>query len=150
MMPEDIQRMNSFIKYFLNYINYLEKEMADDSYNFNEIRVIFELLENGQMYAKDIENELDLDKGYTSRILKRLLDEDLIERQQSSEDKRLYYVSFTKSGKKRATELYRKYENVIAKDYERLSDEERQPFLESLELIERLHKRKFHWKNNEE
>ncbi|MBP1041796.1 winged helix-turn-helix transcriptional regulator [Vagococcus sp. BWB3-3] len=150
MMPEDIQRMNSFIKYFLNYINYLEKEMADDSYNFNEIRVIFELLENGQMYAKDIENELDLDKGYTSRILKRLLDEDLIERQQSNDDKRLYYVSFTKTGKKQATELYHKYEKVLSKDYEGLSDDERQPFLESLELIEKLHKRKFHWKNNDD
>lgn len=148
MISKDIQKMNSFIKYFLTYLNYLEKEMADDSYNFNEIRLIFELLEKGEMYAKDIENELDLDKGYTSRILKRLLDEGMVERQQSSEDKRLYYVSFTKAGKKRAKELYQKYEAIISNDYKQLSDEERQPFIESLDLIETLHKKKFNWKNN--
>lgn len=132
---EDTQIVNSFIKYFSKYITYLEKEMADDSYNFNEIRIIFELLENKKMHAKDIETELDLDKGYTSRILKRLLDENVIQREQSGDDKRLYYLSFTPEGKKLATKLYKKYQKIIEGDYSNISDEERQALIQALDTI---------------
>ncbi len=132
---EDTQIVNSFIKYFSKYITYLEKEMADDSYNFNEIRIIFELLENKKMHAKDIETELDLHKGYTSRILKRLLDEEIIQREQSDDDKRLYYLSFTPEGKKLATKLYKKYQKIIEGNYNNITDEERQAFIQALDTI---------------
>lgn len=41
MMPKDTKTINAFIKYFLNYVTYLEKEMSDDTFNFNEIRILF-------------------------------------------------------------------------------------------------------------
>lgn len=138
MIPkEDAQVVNSFIKYFSKYLAYLEKEMANDSYSFNEIRIILELLENDQMHAKDIESELDLDKGYTSRILKRLLDDEIIQRQQSGDDKRLYYLSFTKSGKRLALQLNKKYQAIIAADYEKISDFDRIAFHDALAVIQK-------------
>ena len=137
MAPKDDTKVvNSFIKYFSKYITYLEKEMANDSYNFNEIRIIFELLEKEKVHAKDIETELDLDKGYTSRIVKRLLDEEVIQREQSGDDKRLYYLSFTPEGKKLAKKLYKKYQSIINKDYEHVSKAERQAFSKALEVIQ--------------
>ena len=149
MKSADTHRINSFIKYFLNYISYLEKEMANDSYNFNEIRIIFELLENDKLHAKDIETELDLDKGYTSRILKRLLDEKVIQREQSDNDKRLYYLSFTPEGRQLAQELYKKYELIISEDYDKLTEAETKRFVKALDVIETIHAKKFSWKDPE-
>lgn len=120
--------------------------MANDSYNFNEIRIIFELLENDKMHAKDIETELDLDKGYTSRILKRLLDDEIIQREQSDDDKRLFYLSFTEEGRQLAQELYTKYELIISNDYDKLTDAESKRFIKALDVIETIHAKKFSWK----
>lgn len=143
MIPEDDpQVVNSFIKSFSKYIAYLEKEMADDSFNFNEIRIILELLEKERMPAKEIETELDLDKGYTSRILKRLLDDNIIQREQSDDDKRLFYLSFTTEGKKLAKKLAGKYQQLINHDYEDISDEEREAFSKALNVIQKKYSNK--------
>ncbi|WEG72660.1 MarR family winged helix-turn-helix transcriptional regulator [Vagococcus intermedius] len=138
MIKADAHTVNAFIKSFLNYLTFLEKEMANDSFNFNELRIIFELWEQGRMPAKNIESELDLDKGYTSRILKRLMNEGIIQREQSSDDRRLYYISFTEKGQKLAQELYNKYEKIIIDDYSQLSSEEQIRFMGVLEVIKKI------------
>ncbi|RST97531.1 hypothetical protein CBF35_02365 [Vagococcus salmoninarum] len=150
MMPKDTKTINAFIKYFLNYVTYLEKEMSDDTFNFNEIRILFELLEKEKMYAKDIENQLDLDKGYTSRILKKFMDENIIQKDQSDDDKRLFYLSFTDAGKKTAETILAKYEAIINTDLEKLTAKEQKSFISAIETIQKIHDKKFVWKKTEE
>ncbi|QIL46458.1 MarR family transcriptional regulator [Vagococcus coleopterorum] len=130
--------VNGFIKSFFNYVTFLEKEMAEDDFNFNEMRIIFELWENGTVSAKSIESELALDKGYTSRLLTRLIADDIIEKKQSSEDKRFYDISFTKKGERLAASLYDKYEKIITNDYNRMDKVEQQRFLETLKVFKKI------------
>lgn len=142
MIKANGHKVNASIKSFLNYLIFLEKQLADDSFNFNEIRIIFEIWEQGELSAKTIETELDLDKGYTSRILKRLLSENLIQKVQSEEDKRLFYVSFTPKGKKVAQKLYKKYETMIMDDFNKLSSDDQRKYIDALEVIQKIEENK--------
>ena len=151
MMPKDTKTINAFIKYFLNYVTYLEKKKCPTiPFNFNEIRILFELLEKEKMYAKDIENQLDLDKGYTSRILKKFMDENIIQKDQSDDDKRLFYLSFTDAGKKTAETILAKYEAIINTNLEKLTAKEQKSFISAIETIQKIHDKKFVWKKTEE
>lgn len=122
MMTSQKHNVNPFIKSFFNYVTSLEKEkeMANDNFNFNKVRILFELWEFGTLSAKALESELALDKGYTSRLITRLVAEGIIDKKQSSDDKRLYDITFTEKGEKITSKLYRKYKKLIMTDYEML------------------------------
>lgn len=134
-MNVEKHQVNPFIKYFFNYVTFLEKEMASDHFNFNEMRILFELWENGVLSAKAIEQGLSLDKGYTSRLLNRLISDDIFEKSQSPDDKRFYDLTFTPKGKVVAERLYSKYEKMIITDFDSLNEEEKAFFLKSLNVL---------------
>ena len=76
-MEEEVKQISSFIRIFSSYLNSLEKKMANEMLTFNEIRVMLELHDNEQLSTKDIEQRLDFDKSYMSRILKTYLKWDI-------------------------------------------------------------------------
>lgn len=137
-MKSQKHHVNPFIKNFFNFVTSLEKEMASDNFNFTEMRILFELWENGTVSAKSLENELDLDKGYISRLIARLVSEKIIEKKQASDDKRFYDLYFTKEGEVIARNLYEKYEKLIMNDYKKLDITEQSRFLESLYMFKQL------------
>lgn len=134
-MTIEKHQVNPLIKYFFNFVTYLEKEMASDNFNFSEMRILFELWENGVLSAKAIEQGLGLDKGYTSRLLNRLISDDIIQKTQSPDDKRFYDLTFTEKGQEVVSYLYNKYEKIIITDFDALDEAERRVFIKSLNAL---------------
>lgn len=133
---KDAKQISSFIRIFSNYLNTIEKKMSNENLSFNEIKVMLELFEADNVSARDIEVRLDLDKSYTSRILKNLVDLELLEKEQSDDDKRLYYLSLTKKGKEVAKELYHQYLDILEEDIELLQSTSKNRLIESMKRIE--------------
>jgi len=70
-----------------------------------EVRVLYEIYENKEISARDIVNNLHVDKSYLSRILKKFESKFLIERELSSNDSRRTLISLTGNGKTLAESL---------------------------------------------
>ncbi|TLG79639.1 MarR family transcriptional regulator [Vagococcus zengguangii] len=133
---QDAKQISSFIRIFSNYLNTIEKKMSNEQLTFNEIKVMLELYEADNLTARDIEERLDLDKSYMSRILKNLADLEFIEKEQSFEDKRLFYLSLTKKGKEAAKQLYYQYLDVLEEDLEILSSPYKGKLIDAMKMIE--------------
>ncbi|MGX6979613.1 MarR family winged helix-turn-helix transcriptional regulator [Vagococcus elongatus] len=133
---QDGKQISSFIRIFSNYLNTIEKKMSNQQLSFNEIKVMLELNESDQLTARDIEVRLDLDKSYTSRILKNLGELDLIEKTQSGEDKRLYFLLLTENGKKLAKELHDQYLEILEGDLDLLKSNGKDRLIESMKILE--------------
>lgn len=136
-MEEEVKQISSFIRIFSSYLNSLEKKMANEMLTFNEIRVMLELHDNEQLSAKDIEQRLDFDKSYMSRILKNLSEMGYISKDQSSEDKRLFHLSLTEEGKELSQSLYEQYLDILEDEIEDLSDAEKNQLLKAIRFVER-------------
>lgn len=136
-MEEEVKQISSFIRIFSSYLNSLEKKMANEMLTFNEIRVMLELHDNEQLSAKDIEQRLDFDKSYMSRILKNLSEMGYISKDQSSEDKRLFHLSLTEEGKELSQSLYEQYLDILEDEIEDLSAAEKNQLLKAIRFVER-------------
>lgn len=136
-MEEEVKQISSFIRIFSSYLNSLEKKMANEMLTFNEIRVMLELHDNEQLSAKDIEQRLDFDKSYMSRILKNLSEMGYISKDQSSEDKRLFHLSLTKEGRELSQSLYEQYLDILEDEIEDLSAAEKNQLLKAIRFVER-------------
>lgn len=87
----------------------------------------FDLLQllyfKGEKKLSDISKRLGVTKSTTTGLIKRLLNQELIEKKQSDEDKRVFNVKISKKGSeiieeviKRRVELIRKITNKMGKD----------------------------------
>lgn len=81
--------------------------MLKSDYSLPEARVMFELDHSGGRTAKELTEELKIDAGYFSRIIKRLIKNGLVRREQSSEDGRAYRLYLTEKGKETFSQLDR-------------------------------------------
>jgi len=88
-----------FNRFYTNILGLLDKNMLDSEFSLAEARVLYEIGHTEFCTAKGLIEELKIDPGYLSRIIKRFEKDNLIYRVQSLEDGRLYYLHLTNNGK---------------------------------------------------
>lgn len=94
----------------------------DGCFSVTETRILFEINSTSNCTAKFLQEELDLDRGYVSRILKRYEELDIIYTQKWEEDGRTYFIHLTEKGK------------VIYRDLETKAEQQVKFLLKNLEI----------------
>src|SRR5205809_1677912 len=100
-------------------------------------RLLFEIGANG-MEVRQLRARLNLDSGYTSRLLRGLEAEGLIRTARSSGDARVRWVKLTPAGRKELTMLNRRSDQAAASLLSRLSEAQRPGFVAAMGVVERL------------
>jgi len=99
MIEDKIARIRSFNRYYTSVIGLLDKQYLNSEFSLTEARVMYELYHRADgMTAKEIIELLNLDKGYLSRILRSFEKRKLIEKRQSINDKRSFYLYLSPNG----------------------------------------------------
>ena len=62
--------------------------------------ILFQLAEKEKLTMKDIASIINRDKSTTTVLIKKLLDKGLVKQENSSDDKRIKYITLTAKGKK--------------------------------------------------
>ena len=96
----------SFNRFFLPRFHLLTQKYLNSDYSVAEARIIYEIYADPGISARDIVSRLQVDKGYLSRLLKKLETRNIILRTSTSEDSRLVSLSLTDEGKALAEALY--------------------------------------------
>ncbi|MNY37015.1 DNA-binding transcriptional repressor MarR [compost metagenome] len=73
-----------------------------------ESRIIFEIGVAGEISARKLKDLLFIDEGYLSRLIANLVKNGMINKSQSTADKRIHVLSLTVSGKNLLDEINRK------------------------------------------
>lgn len=130
-----IRRFNRF---YTRRLGVLQEGLLDSPYSLTEARVLYELAHRPHATASDLSQELEIDPGYLSRILKRFEEAGLIERRRSAEDARQSLVSLTGDGHEAFRPLDRQSQEQIASFIAGLNPWDRQRLTGAMRSIEAL------------
>ncbi|HEY7635544.1 MAG TPA: helix-turn-helix domain-containing GNAT family N-acetyltransferase [Gemmatimonadales bacterium] len=100
-------------------------------------RLLFEVGTDGRE-IRELRSRLDLDSGYTSRLLRELESEKLIQTGPAPGDGRVRYVRLTKQGRRELGRLNRLSDEAAAAMLEPLSDAQRAALTAAMSTVERL------------
>lgn len=90
---------------YKSYKNYLMYKLTDLNITPGQIPFILELMRSKKASQDDLANKLFVTRGTTAKALRKLDDEEIIERKTAANNRRKYDVFLTDKGKKTASEI---------------------------------------------
>ncbi len=137
-LSEKIETIRRFNRFYTKQIGVLDEGLLESSFSLAEARVIYELASRESATATDLGNELNLDAGYLSRILRGFEGRKLIEKSNSEKDARQSILNLTVQGRKEFENLNLLSRNQIEEILNDLSTVEQNRLLEAMKTIEKL------------
>ncbi len=97
-MREVIKSIREFNRFYVNLMGILNANLFDSDYSLTESRIIFEIDAKRNLNARDLKKLLQIDEGYLSRLISRLMKREIISKKKSITDKRVSYLNLTDKG----------------------------------------------------
>jgi DNA-binding MarR family transcriptional regulator/GNAT superfamily N-acetyltransferase len=133
-----VDAIRRFNRLYTRKIGVLNEGLLNSAYSLTEVRVLYELANVGETTATTLGNELGLDAGYLSRILRKFQDNDLISRTPAESDARQMLLTLTEKGRREFQPLNDASNSEVEAMLARLSHEEQRQLLGSMQRMERL------------
>lgn len=140
LQDEELMRLTAsvrqFNRFYTRQIGVLQEGLSRSAFSLTEARVIYELAHRKRATATKLGEELGLDAGYLSRILRRFDEGGLIERAPSDTDARQVILSLTAAGHAAFASLDAATRAEIGSMLRALSPAERTKLVASMQTIE--------------
>ena len=130
--------LRKFSRFYTNLLGLLNKHLLNSPFSLTEARSLYELAETPHSTAKQLAAELEVDPGYLSRTLKKLLQQGLLQRQPSAADRREYHLALTAKGSRTMTQLSKLSDAQGRGLLAHLSETEQQQLVASMQQVQRL------------
>jgi DNA-binding MarR family transcriptional regulator/GNAT superfamily N-acetyltransferase len=134
---DTVADIRAFNRFYTRWVGALERHHLGSSLSLAEARVLYELAHRPGMIARDIIQQLGLDAGYLSRMLKRFEADGLVQREAAA-DARAAALRPTAAGLALFGELDRKAADRIREAIGGLDEQERAQLTAAMGLITRL------------
>lgn len=134
---DDVRRVREFNRFWTRVIGVLDAGLAGTVYSLTEARVLYELAHRGDTEVADLRRDLGLDAGYLSRILARLAEAGLAERERSSTDTRRQVVRLTPAGQDAFAELEERQVGAVRELLDPLDDGRRDALVAAMRQVRR-------------
>ena len=133
-----IAAVRGFNRFYTQRIGVLKRRMYGSPLSLAEVRVLYELAHRADATAGALADELDLDRGYLSRILQGFERDGLLRRSRSADDGRQSHLALTTKGRKAFAPLDRASHDEVARLLAHLRTPDAQRLVDSMAAIERL------------
>ncbi|MCT7374881.1 bifunctional helix-turn-helix transcriptional regulator/GNAT family N-acetyltransferase [Chelativorans salis] len=133
-----IADMRRFNRFYTRQIGVLEEGMYKSEFSLTEARVLFELAHRDRLTASVLGNDLGLDAGYLSRMLKKFERHGLLKRQPSTEDGRQSHLTLTEEGRRAFEPLDRAARDLVEALLAPLPAADRETLTAAMRTVERL------------
>jgi DNA-binding MarR family transcriptional regulator/GNAT superfamily N-acetyltransferase len=133
-----VSQVRDFNRFYTRQIGLLDEHMPRSPYSLQESRLVYEIATRGHGSAAEIARDLGLDPGYLSRMLQKLLAEELIALTPSLTDRRRNEIALTAAGERLFTELDVGSEAAIGRLLEPLDDGRRTELVTAMRAVRRL------------
>jgi DNA-binding MarR family transcriptional regulator/GNAT superfamily N-acetyltransferase len=131
-----VEAVRRFNRFYTRQIGLLQEHLWSSPFALTEARVIYELAQHEQATAKQLGEELELDAGYLSRLLRGLQKRRLIVRRPSAADGRAKLITLTERGQQAFAGIDAASRSEIQAMLERLAEEEQHGLIRAMEVIE--------------
>ena len=136
ILPDQIAAFRRFNRLYTREIGTLGEGLLGSEYSLTEVRVLYELANRKRAVASEIANDLVLDAGYLSRILRKFEDSGLLKRTQSSADARQTTLSLTRRGNSVFKGLNQRSDAQAEEILQRIPPSRRNDLLHAMRIIE--------------
>lgn len=134
----EISNIRNFNRRYTKLLGILNRHVFDTPLTWTEGRVILEISFNHDKTPIEVANNLDLDKSYTSRILKRFEKNGLISKSPSLTDSRSVELSLTEAGQKLVKQLDDRSDQQINDLLVDLTTEQQKQFYQAMQTLDEL------------
>nr|KMW31594.1 MarR family transcriptional regulator [Sphingobium yanoikuyae] len=131
-MEQAIATIRTFNRFFTRHVGAIDARFLDSDANLPEARLLFEIARLEPVLASTLQAELDLDRGYLSRMIARFEKKDWIVRDQETADARARPIRLTTVGRAAFDQIDSRQRAVVAQDLDRLDSVEQQDLLQAL------------------
>jgi DNA-binding MarR family transcriptional regulator len=133
-----VQAVRQFNRFYTRQIGVLQEHLLHSQFSLTEVRVLYELAYRANVTAGELRQELGLDRGYLSRMLKYFEKKGWINTTPSPVDRRRIFLSLTSKGKKVFVPLDRQSSEQVAAMLARLSALRQKDLLGAMCTIESI------------
>ena len=131
-----VHSIRKFNRFYTNILGLLDHHMPGSEFSLSEARVLYEIGHMENCTSKKLIEELRIDSGYLSRIIKRFEKHNLTYRVKSSEDGRLYYFYLTDVGKETLSRLDDRSNQQIYQMIVQLQEQNQKRLVKGIQAIE--------------
>jgi DNA-binding MarR family transcriptional regulator/GNAT superfamily N-acetyltransferase len=133
-----IAAVRAFNRFYTRRIGVLRRRMYGSELSLAEVRVLYELAHRDGLTAGVLADELDVDRGYLSRILQGFERDGLIRRSRSDDDARQSHLALTARGRRAFAPLERASHDEVAALLAPLRPSDARQLVEAMGTIESL------------
>jgi DNA-binding MarR family transcriptional regulator/GNAT superfamily N-acetyltransferase len=133
-----VEAVRRFNRFYTQQIGVLHEGLLKSPFSLTEARVIYELAHHEKTTATDLGNELGLDAGYLSRLLRSFQKRHLINKQASQTDGRQNLLSLTEKGQEAFAALNARSHNEVGAMLSKLSPLDQNRLVKVMHTIEGL------------
>lgn len=137
-LPERVEAVRRFNRFYTQQIGVLHRGLLDSPFSLVEVRVLYELAHRKDPTASELAEDLGLDAGYLSRILRGFKQRGLIAGKSSESDARRSHLSLTRKGQQTFASLNARAQEEISAVVNKLIPADQESLVESMQIIERL------------
>jgi Transcriptional regulators len=134
----NVATVRSFNRFYTRRIGVLEEGLLHSPFSLTEVRVMYELAHRERPTAAALAEELRLDPGYLSRILRRFQKLGLLRRDRSGEDGRERLLSLTPRGRQTFAKLDSRQNDEVSALLAPLPSPEQRRLIGALATVEQL------------
>ena len=132
-----VKAVRAFNRFYTQRIGVL-KRYLDTDFTLTEVRVLYELAHRPPLAARDLVQELELDAGYLSRILRRFEQAGWLERETAPHDARQSLLRLTEAGYATFAPLQQKSRDETAALLASVAPAARPRLIEAMQTVHRL------------
>lgn len=133
-----VAAVRGFNRFYTRQIGLLSEKLLHSAFSLTEVRVLYELAHRTDATASELAQDLGLDPGYLSRILKKFEKVGFVSRKPSKTDARRSHLQLTAKGRKAFGPLNEGANQEAAAMLDRLSSTDQHRLVESMKTIEAL------------
>lgn len=136
MNSQDIHHIREFDRFYTRIFRLTDKYHLQTTLTLLEDRLLLEIAENGYNTANQLVQVLRVDKGYLSRILKRLEERGLLAQTPAELDKRSKILSLTDAGNEQLAIINQRSDDQVRSLFTNLTSSETKQVISAMQFIE--------------
>jgi len=138
MKKDIISKVRDFNRFYTGVIGVTNDHILESPYSLAEVRVMFEIYNDPKITARQIKEIIQVDEGYLSRLIAKLVNQNIISKVKSKEDNRISKLTLTKNGQDIFLQLNQRSNEAASDVIQHLNKSEQAELILLFETIKQL------------